>query len=542
MTDRAATAAMPDGPSSGRATSDGRPAGRATGPAVRVGALLFALFALFSSGTTGSGDAMIRYQVARAFVAHGDIALDAPNSQTVVGRGGRIYTIYGVGQSALFLIAEIPVRAAFRAAGFDPDRPACADVSVAVSCVVVLPLVSALGMLCLCLLLRELGLGDAQAARLTLLVAVASPILPYAKFHQEENQIVALTFACAYFCVRFGRTERARDAVAAAVLCWVPMWFRPTALAESVPLACLLLAAIYGARNRRAGATGFAVLAAGGALTAAWLLFLNWYRFGSVLETGYAAIYRENGFDHGSVVQGLLGPFIHPSKSVFLYSPLLVLALVGARRAWRDRASRRILLAGLSILALSVAIPARFKMWGGDTSWGPRYEIAGQALLLVVSALTLARRPAARAPLARAGVAAAVCLGVAMQLVGASLNYNLDYNRGLKRTWDFASISEWYDLSRAQLPLRVDSLVRYAHKWVEPPAAAPADPVDEYSVPAFLPWKLGQRFGPRVWAASLAVWAIALLAWAGVAWLWLARPRSATGRGPRRPGRPPSGA
>jgi hypothetical protein len=480
--------------------------------ALWLGALLFALFALLSSGTTGSGDAMIRYSVAKSLVATGDVAIDAPNSQTLVGRGGRLYTIYGVGQSLLFAIPEAVVQLARAAVGGDPHSGVWEDVSVALASVVLLPLVSAIGFVFLYLLLVDLGLGRRAAVATTLVVAFASPLLPYAKFHQEENQIVAISFAIAYFAVRFGRRGELRDGVVAGLLCWIPMWFRPTAIAESLPLACLLLAYVWDARGARERIATFGTLFVSGATTAAWLLFFNWYRFGSVTETGYGALYRENGFDHGSWSQGLLGPFFNPSKSILHYSPLLVVAALGARAAWRERHGRRLLLAALATLALSVAIPASFKMWGGDTSWGPRYEIAGHALLLVFVGYAVAAWREL-APAARRTSVAAMALGVVVQLLAVGLSYNLEYHRGLLRTWDYTSIAEWYDLSKAQIPLRLDSLARFGGNFFRPPAE-PRDAIEEYSIPAFLPWKLGQRFGPGVWGATLALWLAAWVAWA----------------------------
>jgi hypothetical protein len=410
----------------------------------------------------------------------------------------------------LFALPEAVVQAAVAMAGRDGSEPVWRDVSVGISSVLLLPFVSALGLVCFGLLLVEMGIGCRLAALSMLLVGIASPLLPYAKFHQEENQIVALTCASAMYALRFANRSRLSDGLLAGLLCWAPMWFRPTAIAESLPLACLVLWSAWSTGALRPRVVALAGVFASGAATAAWLLYYNWYRFGSAFETGYQQIYAQNGLGNGSLLAGVLGPFVNPSKSIVIYSPLLLVAAAGALKAWRHPHGRAILLGGLATLTLSIAIPARFKIWGGDSAWGPRYQVAGHLLLLALVPFALTGW-SAKAPAARRFVLAAVATGVFVQALAVPFNFNLEYNLGLRRTWDYRSIAEWYT-TRAQIPLRIESLTRSPEMWTTP-SPRPAEAVDEYLVPAFLPWKLGQRFGTGAWSVAVAVWLAALLAW-----------------------------
>ncbi|MEO7974965.1 MAG: hypothetical protein ABIU84_15395, partial [Thermoanaerobaculia bacterium] len=96
----------------------------------------------------------------------------------------------------------------------------------------------------------------------------------------------------------------------------------------------------------------------------------NFSRFGSVLETGYG---KEAGNFTASFAVGFVGLLASPSKGVFWYCPVLLLAVLGGRAFWRrDRAC------ALTILAASAAwllLISRYYQWYGGGSWGPRFLV-----------------------------------------------------------------------------------------------------------------------------------------------------------------------
>jgi hypothetical protein len=101
---------------------------------------------------------------------------------------------------------------------------------------------------------------------------------------------------------------------------------------------------------------------------------------------------------------------------------------------------------------------------------------------------------------------------IMVQMIAVAFNFNLEYNRGMPHTWDKESVREWYAISESQIPLRLDSLARFGDVWTKSPRE-PRDSIEEYSVPAFLPWKLSQRFGPRVWLIAVLMWLAGWVAW-----------------------------
>ncbi len=95
------------------------------------------------------------------------------------------------------------------------------------------------------------------------------------------------------------------------------------------------------------------------------LLAYNWLRFHSLLDFGYA---NENF--SGSIVEGLVGLLFSPGRSLFFYSPILILCISGALAFYKtDRVLTGTLLTVIVCYILSVAM---WHAWDGGTSWGSR--------------------------------------------------------------------------------------------------------------------------------------------------------------------------
>ena len=96
------------------------------------------------------------------------------------------------------------------------------------------------------------------------------------------------------------------------------------------------------------------------------LAFYNWIRFSSPFNFGYSSIERFGS----SVLFGLYGILLSPGRSIFIYSPVLTLAIPGA---WSFYKKEKILtiICTITILAYLVII-ASWYSWEGGVSWGSR--------------------------------------------------------------------------------------------------------------------------------------------------------------------------
>ncbi|PYX83671.1 MAG: hypothetical protein DMG68_22010, partial [Acidobacteria bacterium] len=72
---------------------------------------------------------------------------------------------------------------------------------------------------------------------------------------------------------------------------------------------------------------------------------------------------------------GLLGPFLSPAKSVFLFDPMFVLALLITILLWKRLAPevQAFLAATFVMLGAYIVFYARYFWWAGDFAWGDRY-------------------------------------------------------------------------------------------------------------------------------------------------------------------------
>ncbi len=115
------------------------------------------------------------------------------------------------------------------------------------------------------------------------------------------------------------------------------------------------------------------------------LLYFNYIRFGSFIETGYS---QEILFKEPWV--GAYGLLFSPGRGLFIYSPLLLLLFWGLRPAYRRLPQFYFWL----IIALCLGywlFYGSWFAWGGAWGWGPRFLLPILPLLMVFVAEAVAR-------------------------------------------------------------------------------------------------------------------------------------------------------
>jgi hypothetical protein len=161
----------------------------------------------------------------------------------------------------------------------------------------------------------------------------------------------------------------------------------------------------------------------------------HWARFGTLAGTyigvfgqSYRALYPwlPASFPFSNdPLWGVLGPFVAPAKSVFIYDPLLLVVAVVAVASWRQLSTevQALLLAESTVLVAVAVGYSRLWCWGGDSSWGDRYlTVPVHVLALLAVPLAWRRaRTSAHAPAARRAIVAIVAAAAVMQV--ASLVY-----------------------------------------------------------------------------------------------------------------------
>jgi hypothetical protein len=249
-------------------------------------------------------------------------------------------------------------------------------------------------------LCRRLRMKPIPAAACTVALAFASSVWVYSRYpYSETLQLVCFT---GFFSKLLDVRERPTWQQAA----WLGTWAGLLVNAKPVFLVSVLGAAFYLAWVLRKNWRGLLlvglVTSAAAMPFAAAYLWYNYLRWGSVFSTGYGLAFAGTTIGaaggvaaagaatapppppnvlHEVGLVGLWGMFMSPGKSIFLYSPPLLVALFGFPRFVRRY--RHIALAMLLTILPSLYVHARMISWAGDYAWGPRYLTFALGVLLI---------------------------------------------------------------------------------------------------------------------------------------------------------------
>jgi len=379
---------------------------------IAIAVAVFFLNMLSSSREPAWGDARPMWETADRIAQHSaiDIRTRWPDDMPP-GRDGKTYGITPIGPN-LMHVPGAGLTAMFH--GITPRH----DVLLKPLFTHLAPaLLGALACVVFFGLLVDLGRTKRTASLCTAILAIATTTWVYARMPYSE--ILQLTCFLGLFratlrvCNAAGSTKR-------AALMW-GLW--AGALLNSKYVFALAIAGaaaliVWTLRKRRDELLRAAAWAAatGGPLVVVALVW-NYVRFGSITQTGYEPYL--SWYFGGSIFDGAWGMLASPNKSAFLYSPPLVLALLGWPRAIRELP--RLGLALALIVLPTFVVYCTYRTWSGDYAWGPRFFVWTIPVLLVGIAWfvdQLASR------LKRAIVIAFVVAGFAVNVLGSALYWD----------------------------------------------------------------------------------------------------------------------
>ncbi|HKF45890.1 MAG TPA: hypothetical protein VKB38_00935 [Terracidiphilus sp.] len=490
-----------------------------------------ALIALaVQSGELGSADTTHRLQSAHSFWTSEPPVF--PNEYPefgIHGKDGSLQSWYGIGQSLLMLpsdivgtmIERLPVFANYN--GNDPSVR-----NIFVSCTVNTGVNMLTALVCMRFLLL-LGFSMRQRVAGTLALLALTTHLHYTQNMMENNYICLLTltgFAC--YC-EWTQTGGRKALLLGACAFGLNLLTRLTTGLDLIAGILFLLLVLYMRGERRAQlcarcrtfvATAVPVFAVFGLLDRLY----QYHRFGSFFNT-YVSIVAREARDRDPHLPatypwttpfhiGFFGALFSPGKSIFLFDPLLILAILVSIAGWRRFSPevKAYTLASALLLLAYLSFYARYFAWAGGSDWGDRYaETAVElAALLAVPLLVKFRKQFSRFVIAFGAVVIAVSAVV---------------QAGSVAFWQPLELYQMETLPRPMfvVGLRMENIVAFAlgkmEAWGLNTASMREDAWDYVHITSwnFLPFVLKRGGEAPMWVVwlTLAFWlaGLAALAW-----------------------------
>ena len=145
------------------------------------------------------------------------------------------------------------------------------------------------------------------------------------------------------------------------------------------------------------------------------LLAYNWLRFQSPWNFGYG----EETFD-SSIAEGLVGVFFAPGRSLFFFSPLLILCISGGISLYK--ADKIFTTSLLTVIVGYIISTALWHSWDGGTAWGSRLTIPVFPMLAILFAPMVEKALSPTPEKTRFYVILLAGLGFGIQLLTLSAN------------------------------------------------------------------------------------------------------------------------
>jgi hypothetical protein len=495
-------------------------------PAFLIGLVAFLAAFVVQSGELGSSDTTHRLQATHSFWTS-ELPVDPQDYPEfgLHGRNGKLYGWYGIGQSLLMLPADVVGTYIERLPAFDryDADPSVRDIFVSYSTDI---LVCVLGALVCFRLLGLFGFGLNQRISGVLALIFCTTFLQYVQNMMENNYILLLTLAGLMFQYEWLLSRDRRALLIGSLALGANLLTRLTTGMDllAVFLFLALTSWFSGVRGTELRSRLARYMTTALPVYAIFILldrFYQYWRFGSFFNTYMSVFAREQKMLNPALSGaypfetpfhvGFLGALFGPEKSIFLFDPLLVLAVVLCAVSWRRfRPEIRAYLIAFSVLLLAyICFYATFTVWSGDFAWGDRYVSTAAQLVAFITVPLLMRH---RAALGRIVWTFGVTLIVASVFVQVS------------------SVMFWFPLEIYQMDtlghptfvvaLRMKNIVAFSFgkmdQWGLVNDSMSYDPWDFAHITAFnfLPFLLARIGKAAGWVVRLVtvVWSVALAA------------------------------
>ena len=462
--------------------------------------LLVALTAaLVNAGNMGSIDPARRLQQAHSWWTGEPEVSPEPFNKGWGARdsNGGLHSMFGLGHPLVLLPADLAASGLLRAAGvIHPLDPHTANLLRHVMVAFLSQtLIGWASLLFAYLLLRTLGFAHGVSTLGVLSLLFATTFLHYVQICQENNLLMALALAGSFALARWMDTGAPRYAALAGAAFGFSLLVRITALGDAGGAFVFLALAWWWGPRRPLGSLAWFIPPF---LTAVGIERCYQYiRFGQWTGTYYSSQGVQTLFVPRPPLKGIGASLWMPQNSIFLFDPLLPMALLLLVVFWTLTAPRvrALALGALATLTVYLGFYSTYLSPTGEHSWGSRYLSTPVQLLCLLAVPLLATHWGAIARWVRTLAILLIAWSVVQQIASVMLIMSLEVTVLHNRRTDWSIPRRFY------------------HLWLVFSGAADADPwlstfPPEWRRLSLLPAQMGLRYAALARIATVAWFAL----------------------------------
>jgi 4-amino-4-deoxy-L-arabinose transferase-like glycosyltransferase len=354
-----------------------------------------------------------RYELTKSIVERFDLSI--PDGLGFKGADGKDYSWYGIAFSAL----AVPFYFVGKLAGVLPENAVSIMNQLFGAATAVL------------VFLFSIALGYSKRASLSVAIfyglgTMAWPLAKQPFDHTIETFFILFSVYSMYLYVV---DRKVSHLLFSAFSLGIAFITRPTSILV-IPSLFILLAVYYSKRHdfkttARMLANNIILFSLVLLPFIALNLWYNYYRFGSVFETGYSLIAARTGIDFFTgtpLLTGIRGFLISPGKGFFYYSPVAILFFFSIKSFIKKHPGL-----GFSFIIIMVSyllFLSKNIYWHGDWAWGPRYILALTPFFIIPLAELFDSDIWLKENLRRLALSSIFILSLIVQIAAVSVDFN----------------------------------------------------------------------------------------------------------------------
>jgi hypothetical protein len=319
---------------------------------------IFSFFAIYIPYGHMPSDTLYSIATADA-LCHGKVSIEKTNqvSNVIPGKSGNYYSKYGIGYAILFIPSVVATECLHYIIHIPRARLLQGIASLTNT------LIATICMMLFIKLFHNMGLSKKIIVITSIVIASGSMLLPYSKINHAETPTLLILLIFFLYWQKNTKLNIKTAIVYGSCIGFLLLLKASNIIDSALFLCCCGYLIITGKCKKSISI----ILCGIPLITVLFLLWFNWYRFGSLFNYGYGI--EQNQFTT-PFSEGLNGLLLSPSKSIFIFSPLIILSIYGLVISYRNNI--RLSIPVVLLFICNFLFFLFWHDWHGGWSWGPR--------------------------------------------------------------------------------------------------------------------------------------------------------------------------